>query len=219
MMRRVLTLVGAAMLLAGGVVDQARPAEAASTKKLAYLSIGGDRFFNYDFLSKSSGATNVDWPVTVIFRNNATVKKAKSSMEAWSERFDYTSYQMMYMVENDGAGAYWDQDGGKKTPACPGYGYSSPHYRVYGINTSERLYSTTFGYYVPATTHRDYNECPAYQKKHGDTEAVEDLLIREAGDNTTVSNDAYNFYNYEPYRVEGNHSWYSNGYASTVVIP
>jgi hypothetical protein len=218
-MRRALVLVGALLLIAGGLVNQARPAEAATTKTLQYLSIGGDRFFNYDFLSKSSAATNVDWPVTVIFRNNATVDKAKSSMEAWSNYFDSTSYQMMYIVENDGSGAYWDQDGGKKTPACPTYGHSSPHYRVYGIGSYERMYSTTFGYYVPATTHRDYNECPAYQKKHADTEAVEDLLLREAGDNTTVYNDMYNFHNYEPYRVEGNHTWYSNGYASTVRIP
>lgn len=216
--------VAAAGLIAAGVAASLgdTPAGAATASNYIWVNWGDDYLRNYDNLSTSAASNNVDWPVTIAFTNNATVDKAKSSMESWSENFDDMSTTPMYMqMTDDGTsgGIRWDQDRGKKVPMCPATGLSSPHYRVYGIGDSERLYNSTVGYWVPATTHRDYNECPPINTHYDDTEAVEQLIADDAADNTTVERNRWFFFNAEPYRAEGNHVWDSNGYVTTVRIP
>ena len=57
----------------------------------------------------------------------------------------------MYGYENDGSGFVFAADGGVKTFAS-----KSPHMRLYA--PGGRLYNSTWGYYVIATTHYDYAE-------------------------------------------------------------
>lgn len=183
------------------------------------MTMGSDNFYNFDFESESARSTNVDFPVTVIFRQNSSVNRTKSRVESWSNRFDDNSTDSMHARMRDSAGgAYrWDGDRGKKTPSCPRRGQSSPHYRIYGIGSSERLYNTSWGYWNPATTHRDFIECPPVGKMHNGSEAVEDLLAAELDENTAVSRDRVNFFNKES-RKEGNHTIENNGYATYVRI-
>ncbi len=81
----------------------------ATTQNLSALSHGEDGFYNYDFLSNTASSTNVDWPITMVFYNNAEVTKVKniffgSALLAWS----------MYEYLNDGTGWVWDDDKGTK---------------------------------------------------------------------------------------------------------
>lgn len=217
-----LVVAGTALCLAGLVApSSSEPAAAATTSNLLVISLGGDYFHNYDFTSTSATGNNVDWPITIFFIDNATINKAKSNVETWSNQFDGNSTNSMHMLMRDSPGASytWDSDRGKKTPSCPGSGQSSPHYRVYGIGASERLYNTTLGYWVPASTHRDYNECALSGKRYAQTEQTENLLISEVDENTTVQSDYWNVYNAEPLRDEGNHRWENGGTASTIRIP
>jgi hypothetical protein len=108
-----------------------------------------DQFYNYDFTSRTVSATGVDWPVTIIFTGNASVSKIKSAYRSrgWGNPFVTT----MYGYENDGSGFVFAGDGGVKTFAT-----TSPHMRLYA--PGGRLYNSTWGYYVIATTHFDNAE-------------------------------------------------------------
>jgi hypothetical protein len=218
---KVSVAAGTLLCLVGVLAPGEQQAGAASTSHLTVITLGGDYFHNYDFSSENAVGTNVDWPISVFFIGNATVDKAKSSMESWSNQFDGQSLNKKHLSMRDSsANSYsWDADGGKKSPSCPGSGNSSPHYRVYGIGSSERLYNTTLGYWVPASTHRDYNECALSGTRYAQTEQTEDLLISEVDENTAVQPDYWNLYNAEPLRDEGNHRWENGGTASTVRIP
>lgn len=215
-----LLAIGAAIACVGafGLVTE-RPGNTATTGELLKLSFGSDTFYNFDFTGTTASSTRVDFPMTVIFRQNSSVNRAKSRMETWSNRFDGSSSDSMHAQLRDGDKApfHWDSDRGKKSPTCPASGQSSPHYRVYGIGSQERLYNTSWGYWNPASTHRDYNECPPIRKRHSNSEEVEDLVAAEVDENTTVSRDRTNFFNRE-YRKEGNHTIDSNGYATHVSI-
>lgn len=222
LVEKILAGLGAAVCL-GSIVattGSSDQAVAATTTKSIILAVDEDEFMNYDYLSKSASGSNVDWPVTVLFIGNASIDRAKSRMEDWSTQFEYGSNQSMYLPIKDvfTNPMTWDQDNGKKTPICPGPGISSPHFRAYAVGANHRMYNAYWGYWVLATTHRDYNEC-ATGKRHAQSEQTEDLLINEVDENTTVQRDIYNFANYERLRDEGNHRWENNGYASTVKIP
>lgn len=202
-------------------------AATARAGNLTILQKGNDRFWNYDFLSERAQRNNVDWPMTVIFIDNATINSTKSKIEDWGNDFDGNSTNSMHAkVSNDNDSAWqWDGDRGKKTPACPGTlspGRDwSPHYRVYAPTTSsgrESMYNVHWGYWNIGSTHRDWYECG------GNTlferpEANENYLIAEVDENTLTQSDLHWFNNHEPYREEGNHIWTSNGYASTIRIP
>lgn len=212
----------------GSLLTSLGGAEAATAKKGNYsiLSVGNDRFYNYDHLGESAKRTNVDWPLTVVFINNATIDKTKSKVESWSEEFDGSSTNGMHLLMSNNSGDTWkwDKDKGKKTPSCPGTKLPgrdySPHYRVYATENGgrESLYNTTWGYWNVASTHRDWYECGG-NTRFEYPEAVENLLINEVDEDTTVSRDKWWFYNQEPHREEGNHIWSGNGYASSVKIP
>lgn len=220
--RNRLNLVLLALLLILPVLFLSRPAESATAyRPISIINWGNDRWYNYDFNSTVTATNNVDWAVGVLFINNATIDKTKSRMDAWTYHFDNPSQEGKHArlsnYYNDDWG--WDRDGGKKNPVCPVYSDSN-HYRVYATTNGgyERLYNTTLGYYVIGTTHRDWDECGG-NKRHGKSEAVENLLISAVDENTTTVSDRYKLHNQEPYRVQGNHSWSGNGYASTVRIP
>jgi hypothetical protein len=224
-LERTALVIGAAVG-ACGLWLSAGQADAASTNNLWEICNdcppSADTIFNYDFNSNNATSTNVDWPVTLIFYNNATINRVKSDTDLWTDPnndFGFSSAEMKHMRQNIGAGNVWDADGGKKQPLCPTLGVSSPHYRIYAIGANERLFNRQWGFWVPGTTHRDWNECPPIKKRHGYSEGVEELLLRDVADNTTVISDSVFMLNDEPLRKEGNHTWLNNAFASQVRIP
>ena len=124
-------------------------AHAWTAADLQPVSSAEDSFYNYDFTGKTVSATGVDWPVTMIFYGNASVSKVKSAFQSrgWGNPFVST----MYGYENDGLGFVFVAHGGVKTFAA-----KSPHMRLYA--SGGRMYNSTLGYYVIATTHYDNAE-------------------------------------------------------------
>jgi len=219
--RRDAALLAAFMMLFTFLLPTPVHSETANNG-ITTILFGNDRWKNYDFYSESARSTNVDWAVSLLFVNNATVDKVKSRLEDWSNLYEHPSSKSMdARMSNyyDQAWA-WDGDKGKKNPICPAWTHSD-HVRVYSNTTSggyEHMYNSTLGYYVIATVHRDYNECGG-SVGHGYSENAEDRLISQVNENTIVSPDHWNIYNREPLRHQGNHYWQGNGLASTVRIP
>ena len=181
---------------------------------------GDDRFRNYDVNTSSTTTTNADWPVTVLFTNNASVDKAKSSMDAWTN-LDTTNLSSKYLsMANSGTTLTTDSDAGKKPQLCGGTGVSTRHYRVYGLGSTGggRLFNTTFGYWVPATTRVDVSACGS-GSYFCCSEATEEYLTAQSAAHTAVVNDKFNIFNAEPYRDEAGHIWFNSGYASTIDLP
>ena len=216
MARRVILL---AIMIVALLASSAPPVLAWTTSSLAILGIREDYFYNYDFESKTASSTNVDWPVTMLFYNNAEVGKVKDIY--WGDPLLASS---AYARLNDGAGWEWDSDRGTKslglTCRC--------HLRVYATKDwlgYERMYNIDWGYYVLGTSHYDYYEwLPTWYS--GFSEGAEEELCQVARDNGyTVFEDWSSFYNNEPYREEKDwlgivrHVWSNNGYASAVNVP
>ena len=212
-----------AAVLVLGVSTVPAPSQASTAANgITIMLFGNDRWYNYDFNSTGAQSNNVDWPVTLLFTGNATINKTKSKMDSWTT-YDSGSPESKHLKLSDNVDSAWgwDADGGKKTIACPGPGSQARHYRVYSTSNGgqERLYNGTLGYYVVATTHSDFNECPPIGKYHADSEAVEMNIANQTDDNTAVNRDRWGLHNTEPWRVEGNHRWDNNGWATTINIP
>jgi hypothetical protein len=213
-------LLACLITLAG--IFSARTAEASTAANgITVMAMGNDLWYNYDFNSESHRSTNVDWAISVLFINNATIDKAKSKVDDWTNAFEYSSstrkwsYTSNYYERDWG----WDADRGKKNPICPVH-EDSHHFRAYSNNNGgyERMYNTTLGFYVIASTHRDWDECGG-SVRHGYSEYTESVLLNRVRDNTYVEWDKWGLSNNENYRVEGNHIWSNDGWASTVRIP
>jgi hypothetical protein len=130
------------------------------------ISNNGDYFWNYDFdtsqldlTKKTSAQRHGDWPVTVIFTNEASLSIVKSTM--WSGHFKSPMYLKLYDRGSDPLKKpVWDKDSGNyKGNACTGTKW---HYRLYGPDTDiggdGSFYNADLGYYVVATTHKDYHD-------------------------------------------------------------
>ncbi|CAG0975149.1 MAG: hypothetical protein MPEBLZ_00899 [Candidatus Methanoperedens nitroreducens] len=160
------------------------PVMAASTNNLTTLYIREDSFRNYDFLSETDSNTNVDWPVSMLFYNNADINKVKSI-------FFIGFGSILKGRLNDGAGWVWDSDGGTKGISSR-YGHWL-HMRVYA-DSDDRMYNLAWGYYVIGTTH--YDEYP-FESWSGYSEAAEEEFASIASSKGySVSEDWSTFYNY-----------------------
>ncbi|GAA0952432.1 hypothetical protein GCM10009554_55420 [Kribbella koreensis] len=211
--KRLAALAGALLLVSS--VSGPMIARAAEAGNAQGLRMGTDLFWNYDFTTKvGAGWDKVDWNVTLLFYNNAEVDKVKNSS---AMRFSYPfSGGSMYAFMNDGAGGYYDSDRGPKTdtPSCFG---DTRHFRIYA-DADDRMYTTGLGYWVFATTHKDFNElCADY---YGDTNGTEaDVANRFASKGYTVLRNYSYFYNYEPYHLDPRnkkHRWQCDGYATYI---
>lgn len=191
-------------------------ARAASTGNLRLMTLNEDTMYNYDFDANRVSSSGVDWPITMMFTGNAEVDKVKQRLVTYL-RWYGDSPTGKNMLVNDGAGTSWDSDGGVKDISCPLSGQSSRHLRLYAPSNTDRFYNVRFGYYVIGSTHRDFNECPPIGTRFDGSEAVESFITN--GLPYTKYPNARNFYNYEPLRAEGNHTWQNSGFASEVVIP
>lgn len=189
----------------------ALPGMAASTGNLTTLYIREDYFRNYDFLSDTASSTNVDWPVTMVFYNNADVNKVKNIF------FGSTLLaELMYENLNDGAGWVWDTDRGTRGDSS-WYSDRWLHMRVYA-DSDDRMYNLDWGYYVLGTTHYDHKSVPHQWSGYSET-AEEEFASKARNKGYTVFEDWSNFYNNEPYRNENNHIWSNNEYATAVNVP
>ncbi len=181
----------------------------ASTSHLTLLYVNEDSFRNYDFLSETVSSSNVDWPVTLLFWNNANVNKVK--IFTWSG-------STMYGRMNNGSGYLWDSDKGSKDVLCPIIG-DAHHYRVYAPPSTDRMYNVSWGYWVFATSHIDHNEC-GFGSYSGYSDKTENYVATQfANAGYPVARNWASFYNYEPYRVQGSHVWSNDGYATAIRLP
>lgn len=225
-----LSMLAAVVVLLGGYIA---PAQAATTSHLQQLYFDNDWFYNYDFGSKSVAGNNVDWDVQLLFWNNAKINTVKNNY-ALSAYF--ATGGTMYARMNDGSGAVWDQDNGRKTNYV-GCVNDTRHYRIYADSDDRMGYDTGVGYFVFATTHKDFDElCNGH---FGDSEGTEHDIGKKFNSywggccGFTVNFDYGYFYNYEgncsvvdytdcPGRLDSgdsNHRWQTNGYATYIRMP
>jgi hypothetical protein len=198
----------------------AGPAQAATARSgnLKILFIREDGFRNYDFTNRTVTSTGVDWTVALLFWNNATINRVKNS--GIGPLYDQTGGTMHGRLrESTATGYVWDDDGGRKTTKCPGAPFqprNARHYRVYA-DGDDRLYNLDWGYWVYGTTHWDMDECSLWNPAwFGYSENAEGWLVSDWVNRTGwgATNDWASFYNSEPFRVQGDHIWDSNGLAS-----
>jgi hypothetical protein len=187
---------------------------------LALLYIYEDQFHNWDF---KDGGASVDWPISIIFGNNANVNKVKN---AYKDRgwWGGECGSAMWGHYNDGYGLDWDTDDGVKGPPCiPGCFVTAYHMRVYALPSTDRMYNVGWGYYVFASTHQDRDEaCPFVSAKAGWSETAEDYVVNFAINSIgwSASHDWANFFNYNQSGWQHNtHYLQSNGCGSWVNVP
>lgn len=195
-----------------------------------HLSNGGDYFATYD-----RGDPTTDWPVTMIFWDDASTGRVNTfydrrgyGRQGGSVSLDYiASYGIPGTVRGT------DRDKGKKDDCVK---HRDSHYRVYGRKSTGWFADRVYGHFVVATTHYDYGDggvisglrgdggCRADRKWFGFSEAVEKELAKVAA---TVPSwkvsldkvDAKNKYNGQRERDDGIHYYQSNGRASIVRMP
>lgn len=201
--RRAVVLVGLAALLT--TVLSAGPASAHDSH--GWVWIGTDRLVNWDAKSKSWNWDKRDWPVNIIFWNNASVRRverggAGPDPQGQSDDhrldddvfkydcnvFDWCNMNIAY--DNSGREAAgngpfrWTEEGGRKEFRC---GYSSGadqwslHYRVYG-EYGNTFWNPYWGFWVPMTTHFDIDDpnlpfSDCDATAHGYDETAEGWLI------------------------------------------
>lgn len=76
---KISALVFTAMITAFGFNNVAYAATATSGS-FGILNTGDDRVYNYDFLSTNAVRTNVDWPMGMVFCQNASIDKVKNDI-------------------------------------------------------------------------------------------------------------------------------------------
>ena len=205
------------MLIAAAAVKVSdESAQGASTTRLSLLAFHGDQFWNYDFTARRVRADGVDWPMSLVFYGNATINKVKRFL---GNEYD-KSGSPMYARLKDGRRWQWDTDRGRKTTWCPGLKTQPPwarHYRIYA-DRDDRLYNAAWGFYVIGTTHYDHREC-AIGKRFGWSENSEAWITHRWRLNGGWAQDDWKYFsNPEPVRVQGNHIWDNNGWASRLHV-
>jgi hypothetical protein len=189
------------------------------------LSSSSDRFLNYDG-DKSFGFGNRDWPVTMIFYQDASIGKVEGFYRGrgfsnhGGKKYEY------YELHSNYAKVRYDRDKGVKTPCVDGL---DRHIRTYG-SSQDRFYDLHYGYYVVGTTHFDNGDgggacgVPYAQKYFGYSERVEHDLAVIANGSHVVTEDAVDLKNYEALHSESStrdhlHWWESDGRATLVQFP
>ena len=196
-----LLVVGAlvAMLTTGVVMAD----HSASYYAYNLITVGNTTFRNWDFGDTIETRDRVDWPVTMVFENGATVSLVEdifAGSTSWGDK--------KYFRHSTNGTWRWDSTKGRK---YGGYCTTYHHFRAYG-----NYYNTTWGNHVLATTHIDKWECTRW-RWHGESEQAEDWLVQKARDlraDVEISEDAYYMKNWEEYRQVGKHRVRNNGYAT-----
>ena len=109
-----------------------------------------DEFYNYDFTTStfsSQMSSKVDWPIDLLFTNNATTNVVKQAYWPYSGGAMYAR-----MTDTGAAGWGFDSDTGTKDSRC---GTRVHHMRVYANGDQDRMYNWNWGYWVMASAHID----------------------------------------------------------------
>ena len=180
------------------------------------------KFYNYDFGSPTCArANNVEWPVDLLFYNNASINAVESGL---SNFFPYGSpfASSEYARINPGGRYHWVSNGGRKT-AMESKGSSDEHYRVYAYRG--RTYDINgLGFFVIGTMHKDFNEFAGTPgASYGDSEDAEADLAADARSLSGVNGWQVFQNNYDmrngQYGQEGNHIWQNDGLATMIRMP
>lgn len=226
-----LWMAGFGLLLAGLLVGQS---VGTADAQEVNVSIGdsSNQISNWDYRSRRR--LQKDWPVHIIFWNNATVNKVKGTdgSHLLDEHVFKTVGGSKYLWTREAGVGSWDSDGGRKEANCKPFNRPGMvlHYRVYA-NDDDRLWAPGWGYYVPMTTHYDYDDPTIWgtcdNRMHGWDEQAADWILWHYRDNSSgprwsaVDDFAY-FYNPSSgIEMVGGiaHHRTSDGYVSVVRVP
>jgi hypothetical protein len=203
-----------------------------SAASLTYMWYAEDRFYNWDFENTNWPVTadQVDWPITMMFYNNAEVDKVKGLLRGVSS-YPLIGGTMFAVVGDfppvsDGTGGgelQWDGDGGIKSNAPCAFGSMGDayHIRIYADWPDDRFYNISAGFYVLAATHIDHNELPLCPGTwHGESELAENHFAQRSRDvNLTVYEDWWSLLNFESWHQNGPHVVDNNGMQTLVHVP
>jgi hypothetical protein len=181
----------------------------------------GVYFFNYDFAHPTcERATNAEWPIQLLFTDNAYKRKIESQLDGLFKFGGIFASPEAARID-DGNGWFWGTDGGKKTLPFSIETHDD-HYRLYAYsNVGEHSYSMQLGFFVIGTIHRDYNEfAGATKASYGHSEEAEydlDQYVAEQIEKKKLDWEVFPFD--EEYALgnkqngeEGNHQWESSGF-------
>lgn len=220
-----LLLAMAACALAGSFAFLPGIARSSSTTHLALLGFGyGDQIYNYDFegtsisYDPSTGKyTNVDWPLDLLFWNNAFIDGVKNDLRSAYDTPGSAEHESMNNRYNS-TGWVWDQDGGMKAgwAICVG---SDNHYRIYAPPSMDAMYNPTWGFYVVGSTHKDHNEGCGFDS-YDHSEAVEYDIYQKMNHVSPYDSASYDsiYFGNAQHDTQGNHTFDSDGYATSVFI-
>lgn len=173
--------------------------QASAHDNHGYVWVGDQRIYNYDHRSQSQSLSNADWPIHIVFWNHSWVNRVKAFAQDTfayncnsfnfcdqnvrydpTHRVNPTTYDPAWPEPQSG-GFRWDTDGGRKELRC-GYSggddYWALHYRAYD-DQAQLLYNWYWGYWVPVSTHYDYDDPDSLpfsgcdNKQHGYDEEAE----------------------------------------------
>jgi hypothetical protein len=203
-----------------------------------------DQLYNWDFSDTRVDISITDWPITIVFYENATKAKVAEALKSrgWSS---WIPVSEMYALINDRDSYtgtnnwFWDKDKGLKkheripqsimeifARACNDPYLNSTwdrfiHIRLYANPDTGYIFSPWLGKYVIASTHPDdlymIGPLPIAELWSG-LPSYAEFKVRSAFNNVRV--DAINLYNADwTCRVVGSHYNLNDGYATLIKIP
>lgn len=187
------TLIGVAVLI-GTATAIATPQTVGAHHDLNIGWVGtgdNDKVYNFDSTQQNNVQGNRDWPVTIIFTDNAEIDKVKNDLEP---EFGAGGGPMNMFLDDNGSWV-WDQDSGKDENLCP----IQAHYRIYA-DGDDQMFSQNYGFYVVATTHQDrehLGNC-SLPDKFGWSETASDqvrIVAQNQYGAANVQANAVNFFN------------------------
>lgn len=129
-----------------------------------WVWMGGDKVYNFDHKDKDDIWNNdkVDWPVHLVFWNDAEVDWVKTDGHRLDNDVFKTSGGSKWLrLRGDNNAWMNDSDRGRKKFNCkPAVGPENEwtqHYRVYA-DGNDRLWTPDLGFFVIATAHFDFDD-------------------------------------------------------------
>jgi predicted lipoprotein with Yx(FWY)xxD motif len=215
---RVAVIRSCVVLAIGAVLALAATASASTTQNLALVTYHGNSFYNYDFDSQSAKATNVDWPVDLIFYGNASISKVYNKINwVWAGS---NAYELVTTKSR----STWVSSGGRKNTIC-----TDTHFRLYAPKVGY-FTDPVLGHYVIGTSHLDKNECGS-SPTYGWNETAEANVATRATavwGKAAVKNDATTFPdgtstlslldNFNETGWQGNHYFWNDGLPTLIKV-
>lgn len=205
--------------------DEARAGHPQLVNSLQELFIQDDSFYNWDSVAQTYPpiTSEVDWPVSLLFWNDADVNKVKDLLgEIGLDKRILNSTKYLWLNEFfPGLDDVVDADSGVKRGVCP-FSTTQEHVRVYAPPDFDSFFNVSWGFFVLGSTHIDKDECIPGSKMFGWSEDAEDyvstFIVGEVGFGN-VAPDWASFFNETAYVQVMNHVLKNNGKATAVRVP